>query len=136
MTSHRGRTQQACHVASAAGTARSGNGRGNKGTELTVKGVAPEGVHLTVYSKTGLDSIRKKNLCQLYKYLFFSPPPTPHTHSPSLICPDNNLTSFHSSLCKRLFLPGKLSSFHLVVCRYLLSVAMIHLQGIEAKRKS
>ena len=60
MTSQRGRTQQACHVASAAGISGSGNGRGNKGTELTVKGVAPEGVQSTVYPKTGLDSNKEK----------------------------------------------------------------------------
>ena len=65
MTSQRGRTQQAYHLASVAGISGSGNGRGNKGTELTVKGVAPEGVQLTVYPKTGLDSKKKQKLTSI-----------------------------------------------------------------------
>lgn len=36
-------------------------------------------------------------------------------------------------MCKRLALHGKLSPFSLVVCRYLLSVVVMHLQGIKLK---
>lgn len=47
-----------CHEAHAARTAENGNACGKKGGKVapTVEGVAPEGVPLTVFLKTGLDS--------------------------------------------------------------------------------